>query len=270
MLRRLLFILVFSFLVAPLASAGEKEEALLTAVRKGDAAAVKSLLAQGADANAKYRYGRTVLSFAADRGNTEIVKMLLEAGADPGAKDTFYQASPMDMASSKGHVEVIKLLIEKGAKGKEDALVEGAGNGNLALVNMILETGGIKPEDLTRALSAAERGKHTEVVEALKKTGALPAPKPAFQVDEATLKSYAGSYKSETGPELTFAWKEGKLVGGPAGQSFTLGAFDRVTFGLLEVDGVRITFKLEAEKVVGMHLRQGNFEANYKKAEEKQ
>ena len=59
------------------------------AVRKGDLALVTSLLDQGADVNAKFRYGATALFKAAERGHVEIVKLLLARGADVTVKDTF-------------------------------------------------------------------------------------------------------------------------------------------------------------------------------------
>ena len=50
-----------------LALAGEREDALLDAVRKGDVPAVQALLDQGLAVDTHFRYDRTPLSFAADR-----------------------------------------------------------------------------------------------------------------------------------------------------------------------------------------------------------
>ena len=58
-------------------------------MRKGDLAATTALLDQGADVNAKFRYGTTALFKAAERGHVEIVKLLLARGADATVKDTF-------------------------------------------------------------------------------------------------------------------------------------------------------------------------------------
>jgi hypothetical protein len=250
---------------------GEKEEALLVAVRKGDAAAVKSLLAQGADANAKYRYDRSILSFATDRGNPEIVKALLDSGADPNAKDTFYSATPMTWAVDKGYAEIVRLLLEKGATGREDALLSGAGEGHTEMVKMLLSLDGWKAETLAQAYGRAERGKHEETLAALKAAGATPPPKPQYKVPEGDLPKYAGKYTSaaQGAPEITFTVKDGKLIGGPPGQSLTLAAFDRENFTLVEFDAVRLKFKFEGDKVVGMFLKQGSFEADYKRVEEK-
>ena len=52
--------------------AADANEDLLGAVRKGDLAAVKTLLDSGANVNAKSPYGATPLFFAADRGNIRV------------------------------------------------------------------------------------------------------------------------------------------------------------------------------------------------------
>src|SRR5213592_1321904 len=80
------------------ATPGEKADALSEAARKGDAAAVKTLLDAGVDVNTKYRYNRTALSYAADRGHVAVVKLLLERGADVNVKDTFYGATALTWA----------------------------------------------------------------------------------------------------------------------------------------------------------------------------
>jgi len=273
MLHRWMLMMAVAALLASVAVAGEKEDALLAAVRKGDAAAVKSLLASGADANAKYRYDRSILSFAADRGNTEIVKALLDAGADVNAEDSFYHASALDWAAQKNNPAIAKLLIEKGAKGKAGVLTEASGAGQIEMVKMILATGGLKPDELSDALGAAERNKQAETAEALKVAGAVPPKKPDFQVDAATLAKYAGTYRSSTqgAPELRFTLKDGKLVGGTTtGQPpITLGAFDPVRFTVIEFPGIYITFNVEGDKCTGLHLKQSGFEADYARVEEK-
>src|SRR4051794_7371955 len=80
------------------AQTSDKADALGEAARKGDAAAVKKLLDEGVDANTKFRYDRTALSFAADRGHVDVVKVLLDRGADANIKDTFYGATPLTWA----------------------------------------------------------------------------------------------------------------------------------------------------------------------------
>src|SRR5262245_59854886 len=86
----------------------ELSESLWSAARKGDAAAVKVLLAKGADVNAKAAYGATALSFASDKGRVEVVKVLLAHKAELNVKDTFYNATPLTWAISKQHGAVAK------------------------------------------------------------------------------------------------------------------------------------------------------------------
>jgi ankyrin repeat protein len=62
-----------------------EETRLYQAARSGNLKAVKRLLRQGADPNAKDANGLTPLHQAAFWGETEIVDVLLKAGADPNA-----------------------------------------------------------------------------------------------------------------------------------------------------------------------------------------
>src|SRR6187431_615084 len=84
------------------AFAATPEEDLLEAIRQSDVAAVRKLLEAGVSANAKYRYDRSALSFAADRGNVEIVTLLLDRGAAVDARDTYYKTTPLSSAAMKG------------------------------------------------------------------------------------------------------------------------------------------------------------------------
>ena len=63
------------------------EGKLEAAVRSGDEAAVRALLASGADAKAADEHRVTLVMHAAETGNAEIVRMLLAAGGDPTARD---------------------------------------------------------------------------------------------------------------------------------------------------------------------------------------
>jgi hypothetical protein len=250
-----------------------KEDALLAAIRKGDAAAVKELIARGANVNHKFRYDRMPLSFACDRGNVEIVKLLLDAGADVNARDTFYNASALVWAQQKNHTEILKLLMARGAAGKEGVLVSAARAGNVEMLQAVLDSGGLKAETLTEALGAAERAKQEQTAALLRAAGAISPPKPDFKVDQAILAKYAGTYRSDVqgAPELRFALQDGKLVGGATGQNpISLGAFDLLRFTVIETSGINITFRMDGDKCTGLHLKQGTFEAEYKRVEEKQ
>jgi len=243
----------------------ELNDQLYEAVRKGDAAAVTSLLDKGADVNAKFRYGATALFKAAERGNTEVTKVLLERGADVKVKDTFYGATAMTWALDGDHLEVVRLLLQKGADEVEDVLMTGVRENKEELVKIALERGGIKPETLTAALALASADpKNAPTVEALKKAGALPP----LEVDAATLQSYAGKYKGDPGPEITIAVKAGNLVATGLGrQDISLMALDKITFRPLAFSGITLTFNVEGGKVVGMAFKQGQNTTQTKRVE---
>ena len=228
---------------------------LFEAVRKGDAAAVTAALDSGADVNAKFRYGTTALFKAAERGHVEVAKVLLDRGADVKVKDTFYGATAMTWAIDNKHVGVIRLLLEKGADEVEEVLLTGTREGNEELVKVALDRGSAKPETLTvaLALSSADE-KKANITEMLKKAGAQPP----LQVEAATLQSYAGKYKGDTGPEATISVKDGKLfVGGFSREPQPLLAKDNTTFRPLNFGGITLTFNAEAGKVVSMTFKQG-------------
>jgi uncharacterized protein len=84
------------------------------AVRTGDAAAVKRLLGQGADAKAANRYGVTPLSLAAQNGDAAIIKLLLAAGADANGSLSSGQTMVM-IAARTGKADAITALVARGA-----------------------------------------------------------------------------------------------------------------------------------------------------------
>ncbi len=64
----------------------DRDHPLMSAVINGDAAIVKKLLDDGANANAKDKGGLTVLMWAAGNGHFDIVQPLLDAGAEVNTK----------------------------------------------------------------------------------------------------------------------------------------------------------------------------------------
>lgn len=228
---------------------------LYEAVRKGDVAAVTAALDKGADVNAKFRYGATALFKAAERGHVEVTKLLLDRGADVKVKDTFYGMTAMAWALDNKNAAVVRLLLEKDADNIEDVLLTGTRESNAELVKVALDRGGAKPESLMVALAISSADeKNANITEMLKKAGA-PAPP---QVDAATLQSYAGKYKGDTGPEVTFTVKDGKLfVGGFTREPQPLLATDNTTFRPVNFGGITLSFNAEAGKVVSMTFKQG-------------
>ncbi len=86
-------------------------------------AAVRALLAAGADADARDVDGATPLLYAAHVGNVEIVRALLAAGADPNATNR-YGVAPLHEASQVADAALIGALLDAGAE-VDRALPEG-------------------------------------------------------------------------------------------------------------------------------------------------
>jgi hypothetical protein len=233
----------------------ELNDQLFEAVRRGDAAAVASLLDRGAEVNAKFRYGTTALFKAAERGHADVVKILLDRGADVTVKDTFYRATAMTWALDNDHAEVVRLLLEKDGSAVDDVLMNGVRESKEPLVKIALDRGGAKPQTLTVALAASEGNeKNAAILELLKKAGAVPPP----QIDAATLQSYAGKYKGEPGPELTILFKDGKLfLIGPTREPVPLMGLDIINFRPVAFDGLSFTFNVEGGNVTGLAFKQG-------------
>ena len=265
MLTRRMTLLVLLLLWPLVAGAQDLNEEFFAAARKGDTAALKALLDKGVDVNARTRYGATALSYACDKGHVEVVKLLIERGADVNAKDAFYGEVPLGWALSHDHAQVVKLLLDKGAAGIERVLVSGVQGGNVEIVKVALEKGGLKQETLNNALMRASSD-NKEIIELLKKAGATAVQ---FSVEPETLKSYAGVYKNEQIGELTVEVKDGKLGGRLAGQgSFTTSAQNKNTFSVLEVEAT-LTFNTEGDKVTGFTLKQSGATFVFKRVEQK-
>jgi ankyrin repeat protein len=94
-------------------------EQLHEAVRAGEVARARELIAAGADVNARDSYGATVLMNAAHAGNVEMVKALIAAGADVNATDELgWNAVHKAVYNSdldKGFPEVVVALAQAGS-----------------------------------------------------------------------------------------------------------------------------------------------------------
>ncbi len=154
-------------------------QALMQAVLKNDVAAVKALIAAGADVNEKSPVvgsgndGQTPLLAACFNGFTEIVALLIGAGANPKIVDYLLKATPAHKGSFAGRPEAVKLLIEQGlveleAQGPYNgytALHDSVWHGHIEVTRLLLDAGvrrdlrgqdGNTPADLARALGYSE------------------------------------------------------------------------------------------------------------------
>ncbi len=91
-----------------------KRTLLHLAAKKGYAKAVKLLLDNNADVNAREVMDATPLHLAILEDKVEIVQILITYGADLDAKSS-YSSTPLHNAVLFGKVEITKLLIENGA-----------------------------------------------------------------------------------------------------------------------------------------------------------
>lgn len=97
------------------------------AVRRGDTEIVRDLLARGADANARDRYGQTGVMLAAHGGHLATVQLLVEHGADLNITAKF-GLSAMMLAVVAGHEEIALALARAGA----DLTLRGTGASGFA------------------------------------------------------------------------------------------------------------------------------------------
>ena len=95
------------------------------AAMRGDGAAVRSLLADGADVNAAQGDGMTALHWAARNRDIALVQVLVEAGADVGAGTRIGHYTSLHMAAEAGAGEVVEALLGAGAD--PSVPIQGAG-----------------------------------------------------------------------------------------------------------------------------------------------
>ena len=84
------------------------------AIRCGDVQTVLDLLGQGADVDARNRYGQTALMLAAQAGRREVVETLIAHRAKLNITAKFGLSALM-LAIVAGHAEVARLLAKAGA-----------------------------------------------------------------------------------------------------------------------------------------------------------
>jgi uncharacterized protein len=103
-MKRILFSMCIFLIFVAFSEAGvsNKDAQFIQASKDGNMKAVQTLLAKGADVNAKYD-GWTALMWAAFNGHTEIVKVLLEKGADVNTKETPNGVTALMDAVLEGH-----------------------------------------------------------------------------------------------------------------------------------------------------------------------
>ena len=162
-------------------NAGAADSRIADAARRGDAAAVRTLIRQRADVNAPEVDGTTALHWVARAGDAELAAALLRAGARPGTANR-YGATPLLLAASHGHALIVDALLKAGARADaagpegETPLMLAARSGSVGAVNLLLEAGAaVSAKEQWQgqtALMWAAAENHGAVVKALAARGA--------------------------------------------------------------------------------------------------
>ena len=156
---------------------------LIDAVKAGDVAIVRTLLADGVSVQTAETDGTTALHWAAHHDRLEIAGLLLDAGAAVDAANR-YGVTPLALASVNGSTPMIARLLEVGAEPNlpnpegETPLMTAARTGNAASIGTLLEHGAeVDAVEAWRgqtALMWATAQNQAEAVEALLAAGADP------------------------------------------------------------------------------------------------
>ena len=105
---------------------------LADAAQRGDAAAVRSLLARNADPDARQGDGATALHWAAYRGDAATAAALIRSGADAAAAND-HGVTPLALAARNGDAAVLALLLAAGVDPNDPRQAVNAGETPLML-----------------------------------------------------------------------------------------------------------------------------------------
>ena len=150
------------------------EGELIHATRKNDIRTARRLLDAGASADQNSAWGTPVLVLAADHGHTDMIKTLLAAGADVNARGSVGQTA-LHLARKPA---IVRMLLDAGINinaidviGDTTALMYASERGLAAIVRMLLDDGAnislTNKEGLTAAMIAA-KNHHGDIVKLLK------------------------------------------------------------------------------------------------------
>lgn len=161
--------------------AAADDERLVDAAKRNEQSAVRALLDEGLDVDARHPDGSTALLWAAYYDDADIVGLLLGAGADARAANA-YGESPLSLASRNRNAAIARALLMAGADphavkpSGETILMTAARAGSLDVVNLILardaDVNAREPSKGQTALMWAAAHKHRDVVAALIAAGA--------------------------------------------------------------------------------------------------
>ena len=175
---------VLAFSAAATLAAAPSSPNLIAAVRSGDGAAVRALLQQHVDVNAREADGTTALHWASRQPDPQAIRLLASAGADVNAANR-YGATPLSVAARAGNAAALDALLTSGASvsAADGSLAEGqtllmlaARTGSVESVRLLLAKGArvnaAERRTGTTALMWAALDNRAEAVQALAGAGA--------------------------------------------------------------------------------------------------
>jgi ankyrin repeat protein len=170
----LTLIVVLSCAVAATVDAGDSR--LVDAARKQDQKAVRALITQKVDVNARSSDGSTALLWLAHWNDVDNAASLLNAGADANLANDF-RTTPLSEACTNASGALVRLLLKSGANPNlavatgETPLMTCARSGSADSVRLLVEYGAAvnskEPSQNQTALMWAAAERHADVVKAL-------------------------------------------------------------------------------------------------------
>lgn len=180
--RLLIVVLSVGVLLITIVGAGG-DSPVTKAVKAGDLAAVRKLIAARADVNVLSGDGSAPLLWAVHSSDINMVQVLIAAGAKVDVPNN-YGITPLLDASRTGDAEMMGLLLKAGADPKrthpegETPLMAASKSGSVAAVRLLLGHGvDVNAADTFQSQTAlmwASAEGHVEVVDALLNAGADP------------------------------------------------------------------------------------------------
>lgn len=140
-------VLSLPLVAAAALAADTSSPSLVDAAKKGDRAAVRSILDGSTKADAVSSQGSAALIWAAARNDKELVDLLLSAGVDPNGTNDYGAAALYAAASESADVGLIKKLLAAGANvnaalmSGETALMQASRLGTVETVRALLAAG---------------------------------------------------------------------------------------------------------------------------------
>jgi ankyrin repeat protein len=182
----------------PASKPGEKEQAkldqqLINAAWNNDLRRARSLIARGADVNAKDNTVQSAYLISTSEGYLELLNLTLKHGADVDSKDSF-NGTGLIRATDRGHADIAGRLVQAGVKinhinnlgwtALHEAIILGDGSGRYVDTVRVLVAAGAdlrlpSQRDKISPIEHATAKGHSEITQVLRT--ALEADKPPKQ-----------------------------------------------------------------------------------------